>query len=151
MKICLVTPAPPRSLYGNRITAERWAHILGELGHRVTVAGDYDGAPCDLLVALHARRSHAAVRAFRERYPAAPVVLALTGTDLYRDLLTSASARASVEMAAHLVVLQPMALDELADEARRKARVITQSVSPPRARADSMCRRSAGMRPQVAR
>jgi putative glycosyltransferase (TIGR04348 family) len=132
VKIGLVTPAPPRSLFGNRITAERWARILGELGHRVTVAGDYDGEPCDLLVALHARRSRAAVRAFRNRFPTAPTVLALTGTDLYRDMRRSASARASVEMATRLVVLQPKALDELGAEARRKARVILQSVSPPR-------------------
>jgi putative glycosyltransferase (TIGR04348 family) len=131
MRIGLVTPAPPRSLYGNRITALRWAGILRELGHRVTVAEAYGGERYDLLVALHARRSHAAIRAFRRQCPGSPIVVALTGTDLYRDMRRSASARASVEMATRLVVLQPNALDELDELARRKARVIIQSVSPP--------------------
>jgi putative glycosyltransferase (TIGR04348 family) len=132
VRIGLVTPAPPRSRSGNRITAERWAGILRELGHRVTIAEGYTGEPYDLLVALHARRSHAAVRAFRQQRPGSPVVVALTGTDLYRDMRQSASARASVEMATRLVVLQPKALDELDEGARPKVRVILQSVSPPR-------------------
>jgi len=132
VKIGLVTPAPPRSRYGNRITAERWARILRELGHRVTVAQSYDDEAYDVLVVLHARRNHAAVRGFRKRFPEASVVVALTGTDLYRDMPRSASARASVEMATRLVVLQPKALDELDERAREKARVILQSVSPPR-------------------
>lgn len=132
MRIGLVTPAPRGSRYGNRITAERWARTLRELGHRVTVAETYDGEDYDLLVALHARRSHTAVRAFRKRFPDAAVVVALTGTDLYRDMKTSAAARRSVAMATRLVLLQPRALDELDDAAHGKARVILQSVSPPR-------------------
>ena len=132
MRVGIVTPAPPGSRYGNRITAERWARILGELGHRVSTTECYRGEPFDLLVALHAKRSHAAVQAFRKRFPDAPLVVALTGTDLYRDMRTSASARRSVAMATRLVVLQSKALDELGDAAREKARVIVQSVSPPR-------------------
>lgn len=132
MRIGIVTPAPPRSRCGNRITAERWADLLRELGHRVTVAESYGSERYDLLVALHARRSHAAVRAFRQHRPESPVIVALTGTDLYRDMRCSASARASVEMATRLVVLQPKALDELDERARPKVRVIIQSVSPPR-------------------
>jgi putative glycosyltransferase (TIGR04348 family) len=111
----------------------RWARILRELGHRVTVAQGYDGERYDLLVALHARRSHAAARGFRRRYPEAPIVVALTGTDLYGDLRTSTSARASLEMATHLVVLQPKACDELDARLRRKTRVIYQSVTAPSA------------------
>jgi putative glycosyltransferase (TIGR04348 family) len=130
VRIGLVTPAPPRSRYGNRITAERWARILRELGHRVTIAEGYNGESYDLLVALHARRSHAALRAFRKRLPGSPIVVALTGTDLYHDMPRSASARASVEMATRLVVLQPRAIDELDEHAQQKARVILQSVSP---------------------
>jgi putative glycosyltransferase (TIGR04348 family) len=132
MRIGLITPAPPRSFFGNRITALRWAGILGQLGHRVKIAETYAGEGYDLLVALHAKRSHEAVKAFRKRFPELPIVVALTGTDLYRDLRTSASARASVEWATRLVVLQPKACDALDERARRKARVILQSVSRPR-------------------
>jgi putative glycosyltransferase (TIGR04348 family) len=97
----------------------------------VTVSQRYDGEPYDVLVALHATRSHDAVRAFRKRSPDAPIVLALTGTDLYRDFRTSPRARRSVAMATRLVVLQPKAIDELDERARAKARVILQSVSAP--------------------
>ena len=54
MKILLVTPAPAGSRKGNRVTAERWAHFLRELGHHVRVAQEYDSHRCDLLIALHA-------------------------------------------------------------------------------------------------
>jgi len=57
LRIGLITSAPPRSRYGNRIIAERWACILRELRHCVTVAESYDGEQYDLLVALEARRS----------------------------------------------------------------------------------------------
>ena len=73
VRICLVTPAPPGSTSGNRVTATRWAGLLRELGHRVTVAQRYTGQPCDMLVALHARKSHAAVARFRRERPGAPV------------------------------------------------------------------------------
>src|SRR4029079_3085363 len=84
MKICMVTPAPPRSLTGNRVTALRWARLLGQLGHRVTVVEEYDGQACDLMVALHARKSASSIERLAEEKPGTPIVLALTGTDLYR-------------------------------------------------------------------
>ena len=133
MRIGLVTPAPPGSHHGNRVTAMRWASILAGLGHRVTVAERYGGEPFDLLVALHARRSAPSVRAFRAARPGAPIVVALTGTDLYRDVATSAAARRSLELADRLVALQPRALDELEPRHREKTRVVYQSVEAPRA------------------
>jgi len=69
MLIRMVCPAPPGSLYGNRVTALRWAGILRSLGHRVIITGDYYDEPCDLLIALHARKSAGAVLRLRDRLP----------------------------------------------------------------------------------
>jgi putative glycosyltransferase (TIGR04348 family) len=141
MRTVLVTPAPARSRKGNRVTAVRWARLLRELGHRVTVAQRYDGQRCDLLVALHARRSAESVARFRADHPDMPLVLTLTGTDLYGDIHTSAEARRSLELASRLVVLQPLGVEELPERLRPKARVIYQSVPTPAFRA----RRRAGV------
>jgi putative glycosyltransferase (TIGR04348 family) len=128
MRIGIVTPAPPGSHYGNRITALRWAKILRRLGNRVSILQTYAGQPYDLLVALHARRSHSSIATFKRQNPAAPVIVALTGTDLYRDIRTNRLALESLDLATRIVVLQPKALEELGPSLRVKTRVIYQSV-----------------------
>ena len=127
MKIALITPAGPRSRSGNRHTAMRWAAMLRSLGHSVRIARVWDGRPADAMIALHARRSHASVAAFSERHPGAPLAVVLTGTDLYRDIRTDRNARASLELAWRLVVLQDRGARELAPRLRSKTRVIYQS------------------------
>jgi putative glycosyltransferase (TIGR04348 family) len=82
-------------------------------------------------VALHARKSHASIKTWRTSRPEAPLVVALTGTDLYRDLSRSAAARESLALATRLVVLQPDAFLALPRSARRKARPILQSAKAP--------------------
>ena len=62
MRIIMACPAPPQSRRGNRVTAERWAGLLRGLGHDVRIVQDYTGGPCDLLIALHARRSFPSAR-----------------------------------------------------------------------------------------
>jgi putative glycosyltransferase (TIGR04348 family) len=128
MKIAIVTPAPPDSRYGNRITAVRWAKILRELGNRVSILQTYDGKPYDLLVALHARKSYSSIIDFRLHEPAAPIVVALTGTDLYRDIRTNHLAQESLDIATRIVVLQPKAIEVLRPSWRKKTRVVYQSV-----------------------
>lgn len=128
MRVVIVTPAPPASHSGNRVTAERWAARLRELGHEVEIASAWDGQACDVLVALHARKSAASVARFRAAWPRAPVVVALTGTDLYTDLATGdLDARRALGLADRLVVLQPLAIDAVPPEERHKVRVILQS------------------------
>jgi len=131
MKIQIVTPAPKQSTHGNRITAERWARILRQLGHRVSISQRYDRQPSDLLIALHARRSHPSITRFRCAHPDTPIVVALTGTDVYRDIHQNQRARESLALADRIVVLQPHALRELTTRQRKKAVVIYQSVNLP--------------------
>ena len=128
MRIGIVTPAPPGSRYGNRVTALRWAEILKGLGHSVSVKQEYDREPLDLLIALHARRSYPSAARFRSRHTDRPLVIALTGTDLYRDIGQSRHAQGSLDLASRIVVLQPKALDELQPVWREKTCVIYQSV-----------------------
>lgn len=130
MKLCIITPAPTGSQVGNRVTALRWSGLLGELGHKVELLTTYDGQPCDLLIALHARKSHAAVARFHQLYPAQPLIVGISGTDLYQDLPHSPQAQQSLEWATRIVVLQAKAVDLLPATARTKARVIHQSAVP---------------------
>ena len=133
MKIAIITPAPPGSRYGNRITALRWAKILRRLGNRVSISETYDSKPYDLLVALHARKSHSSIVNFRRHSPSAPIIVALTGTDLYRDIRTNHRAQESLDMATRIVVLQPKAIEELRPSWRKKTRIIYQSVEDKQA------------------
>src|SRR5437660_2702203 len=128
MKIGIVTPAPPDSRHGNRITALRWATILRRLGNHVSILQTYDGKPYDLLIALHARKSYSSIIKFRQQHLVAPIVVALTGTDLYRDISANHFAQESLDIATRIVVLEPKAVEKLRPSWRKKTRVIYQSV-----------------------
>ena len=127
--IHIVTPAPRGSRRGNRVTADRYAALLRDLGHRVTV-GTRE-RDCELLFALHARKSAAAVRRFRRAHPGRPIVLVLTGTDLY-----GARALPALALATRLVVLQPLGIRALPPRFRGRAVPIIQSAVAPPARPD---------------
>lgn len=129
-KIVIVTPAAPGSRSGNRNTAVRWSRILRQLGFATTIMTRWDGRPCDLFVALHARRSHASLAAFRAAHPGVPAILALTGTDLYRDIRISDEAKLSLTLAERFIVLQELGGAELAPELRPRVHVIYQSELP---------------------
>jgi len=134
VNIQLVTPAPLKVNNGNKITAVRWAGILKKLGHRVRVTQSYDGNPCDILIALHARRSYDSIQRFHDSHPDLPLVVVLTGTDVYRDIHEDAEAQRSLELATKLVALQNMALRELPRRIRKKTAVIYQSAEAVRAK-----------------
>lgn len=129
MKITLITPYAGHSRSGNRNTAYRYAHFLRHLGHQVSIQVNWDGRPADMMLALHARRSQDSIRRFSETYPQRPLILVLTGTDLYRDIRQDHSAQLSMSLATRMIVLQEAGLNELTEDQQTKTRVIYQSVA----------------------
>ena len=108
----------------------RWARFLRQLGHKTQVATSYEHQSCDMMVALHARRSAKSIRRFRNSGSDRPLVVVLTGTDLYADIRHSRAAAESLELASRLVLLQPAGLEELSEHLHSKCRVIFQSARP---------------------
>lgn len=139
MRILLVTPSEGSVHTGNLTTSRRWVGILRELGHEVTLARTGPGpgqnvvsaeADADVLVALHAYKCSGPVLRFRKRHPHRPVVVALTGTDLYRDLEREEAAIRCLEAADRLVALHDRARDAVPARFRPRLVVIHQSVNP---------------------
>ena len=130
MKISLITPSGPGPGSGNRVTAERWARFLRQLGHEVLLEGIWGGKGSGMMIALHARRSHPSIVRYAARYPGRPLVVVLTGTDLYRDIHSDDSAKESLELATTLIVLQEMGRKELEPRHQAKTRVVYQSAEP---------------------
>ena len=145
--IIIVTPALAAANNGNWQTARRWSRLLAD-NYQVQVTGAWpNAAPNDhpdrhhpsapsaplvddaavLMIALHARRSAASLLAWRVRHPARPLVLVLTGTDLYRDIQTDPVAQRSLQLADRLVVLNELGAAALPPEHRAKTCVCLQS------------------------
>ena len=97
------------------------------MGHRAFIVQPGPAPAADVLFALHARRSAESVRSAHEQRPGTKIVVALTGTDLYRDVHVDASARRSLELADRLVVLHDGATAELAPRLLPKVYVVPQS------------------------
>jgi len=128
-RVAIVTPSTVSANNGNWHTAARWTSFLSRRC-RVTVEQSWSGTPCDLLIALHARRSADSISSFAAAHPGRPLVVVLTGTDLYRDLAVSDEARQSLELATRLVVLNELGPRRLPPHVRGKAEVILQSARP---------------------
>src|ERR1043166_8810836 len=141
--IIIISPALRKANNGNWHTAYRWSRFLRE-HYRVSLAtewrGPSAGASPECMVALHARRSAESIARFAASRPERPLIVVLTGTDLYRDIRSDVSARRSLDLATHLVVLQDEGVHELTPEHRRKCRAIYQSA--PRLTPGTPSRRS---------
>ena len=130
----IVCPASRDDNNGNWRTAERWARLIDPdwasavVSIRDCLADPAIMARADVLVALHAKRSAAAIDAWCAARDS-PVVVVMTGTDLYRDILIDTHAQGSLAVAARLVVLQPLGLAQLPERWRDKARSIMQSTA----------------------
>jgi hypothetical protein len=90
--IAIISPVRQQISAGNNITSQRWGSLLRSAGHETfivhvdesdttmarTITDRLDCA--DVLIALHARRSSAAVAWWTVRHPERPVIVAITGT-----------------------------------------------------------------------
>ena len=133
-RVRIVSPALAAANNGNWQTAARWRRFLAPVARVDIVGVDADDTEdADVLIALHARRSAVPIARWRERSADAPLVLVLTGTDLYRDLDVDAGARHSLECASRIVVLQEAGPARLDAASRAKAVVIVQSAPALRA------------------
>ena len=131
MKISLITPANKQSRTGNRTTAVRWQGLLQALGHAVDVATDYDGRPADMMIAVHAWRSADSIERFHAAHPGRPLVVLLSGTDIYRFQHSHPETTLrSMEIADELVCLHDLVHAAIPGRYAGKLHVIHQSARP---------------------
>lgn len=112
------------------MTALRWKEFLEQKAYVVRISQAWSGKPTDLLIALHAFRSHPSIALFKKAHPDKPIALIMTGTDLYRDMPSHPEVIQSMQMADAIVVLQSAALDLIPSKLKKKAQLIHQSVKP---------------------
>ncbi len=125
-RVALVTPALASANNGNWQTAHRWSQMLRD-HYQVHLQTQWENGDEALLIALHARRSAASVAAWRARHRQRPIVLVLTGTDLYRDIAHDPLAKQSLQLADCLIVLNELGASALPSDLRAKTRVCLQS------------------------
>jgi len=128
MKIILVTPALPHSRAGNRATAVRWRNILRDLGHQVHMYTNFSKGQYDAMVALHSWRSADSIQNFDDQCPDKPLIVALTGTDLYKFIKTHPKKTLhSIAVSDALIALHDLAYQAIPKHYHQKLSVIYQS------------------------
>ena len=131
--LLLVTPYLADANNGNWRTAARWARLLSPHFRVIVQAASApvasgSAASAIAMIALHARRSHAAIASWRASMPGRPHAVVLTGTDLYRDRPDGdPDTLDSIAHADQLIVLQDDARMQLSLAQRRRTRVVFQS------------------------
>ena len=128
LRVVIVSPALADANNGNWQTARRWQHLLRP--HFARIVRQWPDASADqdhVMLALHARRSADAVAAWHAQRGPKGLGLALTGTDLYRDIAHDALAQRSLDLAHSLVVLNPLGTRRVPSQHLDKTRVIVQS------------------------
>lgn len=125
MRIAIVTPGRDGVPTGNRMTGARIAEVLRGAGHDVVPAD----AGAEMLVALHAAKSREEIAAFRRARPSGPLVVVVTGTDLYPE--PGPDSLAAFGVADRIVVLQALARERIPADRRDRVSVIVQGAPPP--------------------
>jgi putative glycosyltransferase (TIGR04348 family) len=129
--IVIISPALQDANNGNWQTAQRWAQMLAN-AHSVRIAKTWDssiGQSDEVMIALHARRSAPAIHEWAQQRGSKGLIVALTGTDLYRDIQIDTQAQHSLDVAGHLIVLQELGVASLPQQHHGKTRTIFQSTT----------------------
>lgn len=125
--VVIISPALQDANNGNWQTAQRWAHMLSRQ-YRTRILKTWDANQSDdVMIALHARRSASSIAAWHAKKGSHGLILALTGTDLYRDIHTDTRSQASLDSAGHLIVLQELGTQQLPKQHHSKTVTIFQS------------------------
>ena len=134
MQILLFSPKSAASRSGNWTTASRWRKQLESAGHRVKLCTDpglQQFGNADMLIGLHAKRSAKIVMRFKRLTPDRPALIALTGTDLYRDLPSGrniATMIRALDACDQIVTLQPLMNRKLFPRWKSKTAVVMMDV-----------------------
>lgn len=84
------------------------------------------------MVAIHAWRAAESIQRFKALYPACPVVLQLSGTDIYEYLQSDPGPTLrSMELADRLIGLNDLVPNVLPKRFRSRLRIIFESAEPP--------------------
>jgi putative glycosyltransferase (TIGR04348 family) len=130
LRVVIVSPALADANNGNWQTARRWQRLLSPHSARIVQQWpDAQAGQDDVMLTLHARRSATSVQAWHAMHGQRGLGLALTGTDLYRDIGHDPQAQQSLALASSLVVLQGLGAKALPSLHHSKTRVIFQSTT----------------------
>ena len=127
----VVVPKLAAAGAGNQVTATRYERLFTELGYRTQSVVEPTGQ-ADVVVALNAYRSGPAISTVADHVP---VVVVLTGTDVYRFMDEHpARVRGSLDRATRLVGLNDRVGDTLTTSDRAKLTIIKEgaAVGAPR-------------------
>jgi putative glycosyltransferase (TIGR04348 family) len=132
--VVIISPALQDANNGNWQTARRWAQMLSKQHRtRIIMAWQPDSdVVCqsdEIMIALHARRSAASIAAWQQQRGSRSLIVALTGTDLYRDIHTDTLAQHSLDAAGQLIVLQELGIQSLPQRHRPKTQIVFQSTT----------------------
>ena len=93
---------------------------------------DYQGEACDVLIVLHAWRSAKAVEDFRRQWPDKPLIVVLTGTDIYFHQHEYPEVTyASMDKADLLIGLHDLVGLDIPERYRSKLLILRQSAEKP--------------------
>ena len=130
--VLVSSPFPIDSAQGNSVSARRIAGRIADLGWRTELTSGYQDQEASILIALHARRGAEAVEVVSKRPPGNPIVLVLTGTDLYKDLPNGdRTCVRSMELADALVIYQEASAEAVPARFHDKLHTIWKSVDLP--------------------